>query len=530
MASTPEAFIQEITQAAREHYIEYTHAMWEAATTGSEEANQREKEAQRQQMRFWADPDRFQRTLELDQAGSTDPVTARSLRVIRLSAAKAQQSESTIQRITELEAEIRQTYYNFRPEVAGKSLSDNELDEILLESDSTEQVRQAWLASKEVGQRVAADLRELVRARNLAAQEQGYRDHFARSLELNEIDEDELFHLFDQIQKLTQAPYQELMEMIRHRQADRFDITVQELQPWHFGDRFFQRAPSLSDDDFTEYFKGHDPVPLALAAFDAWGLEVRDILERSDLYAREGKNQHAFCLDLDRSGDVRTLNNLEPTHRWISTLLHELGHAVYDKNISPDLPWLLRKPPHTLSTEAIAVLTPRIMANPEWLRQHLGLTAAQADQAVESAHLRRQAGRLIFSRWVLVMTHFERAMYQNPDSDLNELWWDLKERFQGLSRPEGRHEPDWAAKYHLALAPVYYHNYLLGYLVSAQIESKLEQEIGVFSLNDRVGSFLRERVFAPGASLPWHEHVKVSTGRPLDPSHFTKILTGMVNE
>ena len=31
-------------------------------------------------------------------------------------------------------------------------------------------------------------------------------------------------------------------------------------------------------------------------------------------------------------------------------------------------------------------------------------------------------GMLIFVRWVLVVVNFERAMYQNPDRDLNTLW------------------------------------------------------------------------------------------------------------
>jgi len=65
---------------------------------------------------------------------------------------------------------------------------------------------------------------------------------------------------------------------------------------------------------------------------------------------------------------------------------------------------------------------------------------------------------LIFVRWAMVMICFEREFYRNPDQELNSLWWDLVERFQFLTRPEGRDEPDWAAKIHFATAPVYYHN------------------------------------------------------------------------
>ena len=68
------------------------------------------------------------------------------------------------------------------------------------------------------------------------------------------------------------------------------------------------------------------------------------------------------------------------------------------------------------------------------------------------------------------MVHFERALYRDRESDLNELWWRLVERFQGVSRPEGRDAPDWAAKVHFGVAPVYYQNYLLGEVLAAQLE------------------------------------------------------------
>ena len=70
------------------------------------------------------------------------------------------------------------------------------------------------------------------------------------------------------------------------------------------------------------------------------------------------------------------------------------------------------------------------------------------------------------------MYRFEKALYQDPDrEDLNTLWWDLVEEIQLVQRPPDRDEPDWAAKLHVALGPVYYHNYVLGYLISAQLST-----------------------------------------------------------
>jgi peptidyl-dipeptidase A len=274
-----------------------------------------------------------------------------------------------------------------------------------------------------------------------------------------------------------------------------------------------------------ELFAGKDPTELASVTYDGLGMEVGDILERSDLYARPGKNQHAFCLDLDREGDIRTLNNLEPNHRWNQTLLHELGHAVYDKYVARDLPWLLRKPPHTLSTEAIALMMGGLTFDRDWLVHVAGAPAAEAERLSRAARERERAERLIFTRWCLVMTHFERALYENPERDLDPLWWDLVEKYQELPRPEGRRAPDWAAKYHVALAPVYYQNYELGHLVTAQLQDCIRKEAGNMVGRPEAGAWLRERVFRFGARQDWMHHVEAATGEPLNPQYFVQAVS-----
>jgi peptidyl-dipeptidase A len=138
---------------------------------------------------------------------------------------------------------------------------------------------------------------------------------------------------------------------------------------------------------------------LARATYAGLGLEMDDILARSDLYPREGKNQHAFCTDIDREGDVRTLNNLQSNRRWTETLLHELGHAVYSRYPDPALPWLLRDCPHTTSTEAIAIMMGSLTYDQEWLEQIAGLKAAEAARTAAAAKERGRAMRLVFSRW-----------------------------------------------------------------------------------------------------------------------------------
>ena len=84
---------------------------------------------------------------------------------------------------------------------------------------------------------------------------------------------------------------------------------------------------------------------------------------------------------------------------------------------------------------------------------------------------------LIFSRWCQVMLRFEKGMYENPDQDLNKLWWDLVEKYQMVKRPPDRNAPDYASKIHIVRAPVYYHNYMMGELFASQVHHAIAREV-----------------------------------------------------
>jgi peptidyl-dipeptidase A len=518
-----ESFLHETVEAVRPLEKAYQLAEWEAAINGTPEANRRNQEAKAAWMRYWANQDLHAQAKRLhDGRAAKDPLLARQLKLVYLSAARNQQDDATIDELTRLETDVNAQCVNFRGRVGGKELNDNEIEAVLSESKDSAEVREAWEASKQVGAQVAASVRQLARVRNAAARAQGFRDHFQRSLTLDEIDENELLSLFADLEAATRRPYAELKDRINGLRAANFGIDRAALRPWHYGDRFFQRVPPLSPVSLDKLFEGKDLVALATATYDGLGLEVRDILARSDLYARPGKNQHAFCIHIDREGDVRTLNNLVPDKEWASTLLHELGHGVYDKYIDHDLPWMLRQPPHSLSTEAVASLMGTLTSEPAWLSAILGLSKREANRLSAPLRDHERASRLIFTRWCLVMTYFELAMYADPERDLDTLWWDLVERYQMLRRPEGRQQPDWAAKIHIAMYPVYYQNYELGFLVLEQFRDRLRRTAGGIVGQKKAGRWLLERVFKPGAKEDWADHVRTATGEPLNPKYFVR--------
>ncbi len=139
---------------------------------------------------------------------------------------------------------------------------------------------------------------------------------------------------------------------------------------------------------------------------------------------------------------------------------------------------------------------------------------------------------LIFSRWCQVMFRFEKALYDNPEQDLNRVWWDLVEKYQELKRPEGRNEPDYASKIHIVSNPVYYHNYMLGELFASQVHHAIARDVlggvdpatAVYVGNKAVGRFMRQRVFEPGCTLDWNQLTRHATGAELNSRAFVEDL------
>ena len=285
-------------------------------------------------------------------------------------------------RIVELESAVEARFSRHRGVVQGVEIDDNEIKRILRQSDDPAERREAWEAAKTVGGAVADDVRELARLRNQAARALGYRDWFALSLSTDELDEGKLLATLAEADRVTVEPFTRWKNDLDQRLALLFGCSTSELRPWHYADPFFQETPVEGDVDLDPLFSETDVVSLSRRTFDGIGLEVAGILDRSDLFPRTGKCQHAFCIDVDRGGDVRILANVVSNHDWMGTMLHELGHGVYDLGFGNDLPWLLRST-HLVATEATALLFGALAADSEWLERVLGVDRSDGSPLVE---------------------------------------------------------------------------------------------------------------------------------------------------
>ena len=506
-------------------------AYWNASITGKEEDYEKSGALELKLRQIYSNSDDFNTLKEYKESGQIkNPLLARQLDVLYNAYLANQIEPHLLKEIVDLSTKIQRDFSIFRGTIKGKKVSNNEIEAILKNENDSRKRKDAWIASKQVGKAVAKDIIQLVKLRNQAAQKLGFDNYHTLSLTTGEQNREELNHIFDELYGLTQAPFTQLKGELDDILAARYKIPVAELMPWHYHDPFFQETPLVYDLDLDTYYEDKDVKNLATVFFQGIGLPVESILEKSDLYEREGKNPHAFTTDIDKEGDVRVLCNLKNNERWMETLLHELGHGVYDKYQDLNVPYILRNPAHAFTTEAVAMFFGRLSRNPAWMQEMLGLSDAQRSKIEKVGAKYAQLKQLIFARWAMVMYNFEKELYANPDQDLNTLWWQLVEKYQLVKMPKKRNEPDWAAKIHFTIAPCYYHNYLLGELLASQFHHylvtqvfKRESDQGVgYVKQPKAGDFFKTKVFAAGACYSWNDMIAKATGEPLSPKYFVQ--------
>jgi peptidyl-dipeptidase A len=520
MPTDPAAVLQRLTERLAPLERAMNLAYWAAATDARPETSAARERAEEALLAALADPELFAAVQAARRGGGGDPLTRRALDKAHLDLLGNQIPEDARAELVRLQARAEAAFATVRGRVGDRELTNNEIERVLATSGDQDERRAAWEAGKQVGQAVADELLTLAELRNRVARGHGYRDWFAFALAVGDLDQAWLDGMLEEVERATRGPFLAAKAALDARLAARFGIAPAQLRPWHYGDLFFQRYEGDEAAGLGPLLEGADTVALTVAAYDGMGLETRHLLARADLHPRPGKDQHAFCLDVDRAGDIRVLANVAPGEEWLDVMLHEVGHAVYDDHVDPSLPWVLRCPPQPLATEAVALMLGRLRRDPEFLVGVLGADPAAAAALAGPSREVLRTGQLVFARWCLVMVRFEQAMYADPGRDLVETWWDLVGSMQDLRRPDGRTAPDWASKVHLAVSPVYYQSYLLGELMAYQVDAAVRAAVGGFVGRPEAGAFLAERVFAPGASRPWRELVVHATGRPLGPEAF----------
>ncbi len=526
------AYLDKLENQLSVAYNKSTESYFNASISGKDEDWKLSSEKEMEMNKILSDPKTFQDLKKFKESNQIENDTLkRALLVLYNNYLSKQIDTNLLNDMSKMGAEVEKKFTNFRANYNNKKITDNEIEDILKNEKDSKKLESAWKAHKEVGNIVASDIIALVKKRNESARKLGFKNFHEMNITLSEQNPEDLLKFFDELDKLTRDAFINLKSEIDNKLSKEYKIAPEQMMPWHYQNRYFQEAPKIYDLDLDTYFHDKNILNITESYYKGIGHTIDDMVKKSDLFEKPGKNQHAYCIDIDRNkNDIRVVANITPTNKWMSTMLHEFGHAIYQKYMNQNLPWILKQPAHTFATEGVAMLFGRFATNAEWMKDNLKLSAEEANKISTDCHKTLRLEQLVFSRWVQVVYRFEKEMYANPDQDLNKLWWDLVEKYQMMKRPEGRNSPDWATKIHIATFPCYYHNYLLGEIFASQFYTHINEQIlknpagSDKSWNDKkeAAKFLEENVYSVGNLYYWDDMIKKATGEKLTPKYYAK--------
>jgi len=522
-----EKFISEFEVKIIPLNSQYNLAAYLASTTGKEEDYKKATNLEVLLSKIYSNKENFEllKTIKKSEL-ITDPQLKRQLEILYNTFLIHQIDEQKQLEIIMLETEISKKYSTYRPIINEKEISDTQIEGILSQSTDTEELQKYWRASKKVGREIDEDMVKLVKMRNSVAEQLGFNTYYEMMLITSGQNPDELDNIFDELDISTRGPYTQLKDQIDEYLASRYKIPKEQLMPWHYQNRFFQEAPKIFDINYDNYYASKDVVGLDNEYYSSIGLDISKILEKSDLFEKAGKSQHNFSSDIDRMGDVRIIANLKNNQYSMYALLYESGVSSYYKFIDSKRPFILKQPPHPFVAEAIGTLFGNLSQNPDWLKNYVGISTEEYSKIQKISAHQLRLNKFVFSRWAQVMFRFERELYQNPNQDLNTLWWNLVENYQMIRRPKLRNEPDWATKVHLITNPCTYHNYMLGEMLAAQLNEYIVKNItngkDISMKNKDIGNFFIEKIFEKGASDSWNSTIYKATGDSLSAEYFSR--------
>jgi peptidyl-dipeptidase A len=439
-------------------------------------------------------------------------------------------------------ADTKQTenLFGFDYQINGKSVSTNEIDGILRDSQDLNERLIAWNASKEVGKNLKDGLVNLRSLRNQSVQALNYPDFFSYQVSEYDMTSEEMITLCRNLVKEVWPLYRELHTWARYQLAQKYNQPVPELLPAHWisnrwgqdwsnlveisgynlDDELGKKSPEWIVEQGEKFYMslGFDSLPSTF-----W--------ERSSLYplpadANYKKNNHASAWHMDNDKDVRSLMSVEPNTEWWETTLHELGHIYYFMSYSkPEIPIILREGANRAYHEAIGSLIGMASLQEPFLRE-MGLLNSGVQTDKNLTLLKEALNYIVLIPWGAgVMTEFEHELYaKNLDqTQFNQKWWELTKNLQGIAPPTDRDETycDAATKTHINNDPAQYYDYALSTVLLFQFHDHIANNIlkqSPYATNyngdKKVGQFL-ENMMKTGSTQDWRSHLKENLGSEL---------------
>jgi len=425
----------------------------------------------------------------------------------------------------------------------GKCLGLTELEEIIGSSRDPEELKRVWLGWHQIAKPIRKDYVRFVELSNKGAKEMGFADTGAMWRSKYDMEPDafaaEMERLWQQVKPL----YDSLYTYTRRKLSEKYGTQVVALDkpiPAHLlGNMWAQQwgniypllAPANADRgyDLTQTLKSRNTdvqqmVRYGESFFTSLGFDPlpKTFWERS-LFSKPPDRDvvcHASAWDLDYEKDVRLKMCVQINEEDFTVVHHELGHNYYQMAYAGK-PFLFRDGANDGFHEAIGD-TVALSVTPPYLKQ-LGLIDKVPDPSADIGFLLNRAlEKVAFLPFGYLVDQWRWKVFSGEvkPGDYNKAWWELREKYQGVSAPAPRTEEDFdpGAKYHVP-ANTPYARYFLAAILQFQFHRALCREAGFSGPlyqcsiygNKKAGEKLKA-MLAMGLSEPWPAALKAMTG------------------
>lgn len=476
--------------------------------------------------------------------------TARKLKLLKLALTlPAPKDAKEREELTKVAASMEGDYGKgkYCPDGEGpdkKCLSLNDLEKIMGESRNPEELKKAWLGWHSISPKYRKDYVRFVELANKGAKEMGFKDVGAMWRTNYDMEPDafaaEMERLWNQVKPLYESLHTYVRAKLRQKYGDAVVPANGPIPAHLLGNMWAQQWGNVYDVvkpaaasgqayDLTKILQGRKTdakqmVKYGEGFFTSLGFDAlpSTFWERSLFTKPQDRDVvcHASAWDIDNQHDVRIKMCININEEDFTTIHHELGHSYYQMAYAPQAP-LYQNSANDGFHEAIGD-TVALSVTPEYLKQ-LGFITQVPDASVDLPLLLKQAlDKVAFLPFGYLVDQWRWKVFSGEASsgDYNKAWWDLREKYQGVSAPAPRSEQDFdaGAKYHVA-GNTPYARYFLAHILQFQFHRALCKEAGYTGPlnrcsiygNKAAGAKLKA-MLAMGQSKPWPEALKALTG------------------
>ncbi|MCF2859957.1 M2 family metallopeptidase, partial [Pseudoalteromonas sp. SMS1] len=425
----------------------------------------------------------------------------------------------------------------------GTCMSLGDMTAKMATSRDYEELLDIWQGWRDVSKPMRPLYKDLVSLANEGANELGYADTGAMWRSKYDMPADDFAKELDRIWGQVKPLYNSLHCHVRAKLGEKYgEDKVPQDQPipahllgnmWaqSWGNIYDLVAPENADPgyDLTELLEQHnyDAIKMTKGAekfFTSMGFEpLPETFWTRSLFLKPKDRDvqcHASAWNLNFKDDLRIKMCIQQTGEEFSVIHHELGHNFYQRAYNK-LPLYYQESANDGFHEAIGD-TIALSVTPGYLKE-IGLLDQVPDESKDIGLLMKMAmDKVAFIPFGLLVDQWRWKVYSGEISpeQYNQAWWELREKYQGVTAPVARTENDFdpGAKYHVP-GNVPYTRYFLAHILQFEFHKSLCEIAGSKEAIHRCSVYNSKEagerlntMLEMGSSRPWQEALETVTG------------------